>query len=138
MKCAAALSAKGRLLLRARFAGELNHADVIALPDVGLLQYVGMGLGRSRTRRFKIYAAAGRRFARRCLRYLDIPHTTFLGYSSASLEALEHENRAGVMTVLDQIDPGRTEEKIVLSEMERHADWVLRGTATNLNPTLNG
>lgn len=111
--------------LKARFASELSHADVVALSGVGVRQYLGMRLGRGRNWRYKVYSSAGRQFARRCIRYLDVPHTTFLGFTSASLEALEHENRSGVLTVVDQIDPARTEEEIVVEEMNRHKSWML-------------
>ena len=123
--CAQALRAGNREFIKSRFAAELRHADVVALEAVGMRQYLGLRLGRGRRWRYKVYSAAGRRFARRCVRYLDVPHTVFLGFSSTALEAIEYENRAGVMTVIDQIDPGRTEEQIVIEEMERHKSWVL-------------
>jgi glycosyltransferase involved in cell wall biosynthesis len=50
-----------------------------------------------------------------------------MGYTSTALEALEHENRSAVLTVTYQIDPARTEEAVVLSEMKRHKSWVLHG-----------
>jgi len=114
----------GKLPLGSRFCEELRHADVVALPRTGMMQYLGARVRSSRSWRYRIYRAAGRQFARECIRHLDVPHTTFVGYSSAALEALEHENHAGVLTVLDQIDPGRTEEQIVIEEMARHRTWV--------------
>lgn len=111
--------------LKARFAGELKEADVVALEGVGMLQHFGVRLKLGRRWQYKIYSLAGRRFAQRCVRYLDVPHTVFMGYASAALEALEHENRSGVLTVIDQIDPARTEDAVVLSEMKRHKSWVL-------------
>jgi glycosyltransferase involved in cell wall biosynthesis len=50
------------------------------------------------------------------------PHEVFFGYSYASLEMLEAEKRRGVLTVLDQIDPGAVEFRIVAEEMSRHRE----------------
>jgi len=123
-RCARALPGGRQLPVESRFCEELRDADVVALPRTGMMQYLGARIGSGRNWRYRVYAAAGRQFARNCIRYLDVPHTAFLGYSSAALEALEHENRAGVMTVIDQIDPGRTEQEIVNAEMARHPSWV--------------
>ncbi|HEX9048793.1 MAG TPA: glycosyltransferase family 4 protein [Verrucomicrobiae bacterium] len=45
------------------------------------------------------------------------PHDVFFGYSYASLEVLEAERARGVLTVLDQIDPGPVEFRLVAEEM---------------------
>ena len=47
------------------------------------------------------------------------PHEVFFGYSYASLETLEAEKKRGVLTVLDQIDPGAAEFRLVAEEMAR-------------------
>jgi glycosyltransferase involved in cell wall biosynthesis len=47
------------------------------------------------------------------------PHDVFFGYSYASLEVLEAEKKRGVLTVLDQIDPGAMEFQLVAEEMAR-------------------
>ena len=47
------------------------------------------------------------------------PHDVFFGYSYASLEMLEAEKKRGVLTVLDQIDPGAVEFQLVAEEMAR-------------------
>lgn len=119
------LTAEKKEILKTRFGSELGEADVVPLTGVGMLQYLGLRLNSSRAWWYRVYAMAGRRFSKRCLPYLDVPHTTFLGFTSAALEAMESENRAGVLTVLNQIDPGRTEEKIVSEEIERRKDWAL-------------
>jgi glycosyltransferase involved in cell wall biosynthesis len=124
VRCARVVPAGQKELLKGRFAAELAQADVIALTSAGMLQYLGLRLRSGRAWRNKINCAAGRRFAQRCVRYLDVPHTAFLGFTSAALEALEHENRSRVLTAIHQIDPARTEEEIVLEEMKRHKSWV--------------
>ena len=54
---------------------------------------------------------------------LKLPeHEVFFGYSYASLETLEAEKQRGVLTVLDQIDPGAVEFRLVAEEMMRHPE----------------
>jgi glycosyltransferase involved in cell wall biosynthesis len=51
---------------------------------------------------------------------LKLPaHDVFFGYSYASLEMLRAEKERGVLTVLDQIDPGAMEFQLVAEEMGR-------------------
>jgi glycosyltransferase involved in cell wall biosynthesis len=50
------------------------------------------------------------------------PHDVFFGYSYASLEMLAAEKKRGVLTVLDQIDPGAVEFRIVADEMKQHPE----------------
>jgi hypothetical protein len=50
------------------------------------------------------------------------PHEVFFGYSYASLEMLEVERKRGVLTVLDQIDPGPAEFRMVAEEMRRQPE----------------
>ncbi len=65
-------------------------------------------------------------FARAVTR-LPLPkHDAFFGYSYASLEMLEVEKKSGVFTVVDQIDPGPVEFRIVAEEMAKHPE--LAGT----------
>jgi glycosyltransferase involved in cell wall biosynthesis len=47
------------------------------------------------------------------------PHDVFLGYSYESLDALEAERSRGVLTVVDQIDPGAFEHHLVVEEAKR-------------------
>jgi glycosyltransferase involved in cell wall biosynthesis len=50
------------------------------------------------------------------------PHDVFFGYSYASLEMLQAEKKREVLTVLDQIDPGPAEFRLVAEEMRRHPE----------------
>lgn len=45
------------------------------------------------------------------------PHDVFFGYSYMSLELLEMERERKVLTILDQIDPGPVEFRLVAEEM---------------------
>jgi glycosyltransferase involved in cell wall biosynthesis len=54
---------------------------------------------------------------------LKLPeHCVFFGYSYASLEALEVEKQRGCLTIVDQIDPGPAEYKLVAEEMVRYPE----------------
>lgn len=49
-------------------------------------------------------------------------HDVFFGYSYMSLEILEIERSNGVLTILDQIDPGPLEFRLVAEEMNKHPE----------------
>jgi glycosyltransferase involved in cell wall biosynthesis len=61
-------------------------------------------------------------FARKISRLRLPPHDVFFGYSYASLEVLQIEKERGVFTVLDQIDPGPFEFRLVAEEMRQHPE----------------
>jgi len=71
---------------------------------------------------YPAYLKCDSTFARRVSR-LDLPrHDVFFGYSYASLEALKKRN--GILTVLDQIDPGLAETRRVQKEEKQWPDYV--------------
>jgi glycosyltransferase involved in cell wall biosynthesis len=125
LKCAEAFRFRSREVIRGRFAAGLQRAHVTSISSAGALQYLGLRMQSGRAWRHKVYSSAGRRFARACIRYLDVSHSAFIGFSSASLEAIERENRSGVLTALNQVDAARTGERIVIEEMQRHKSWLL-------------
>jgi glycosyltransferase involved in cell wall biosynthesis len=56
---------------------------------------------------------------------LKLPaHDVFFGYSYASLEMLEFEKERGVFTIVDQVDPGPVEYRLVAEEMARHPEMA--------------
>jgi len=72
-----------------------------------------MGKWRQRSGRFRTFSkekalVADIAFTKEVARTRLPEHNVFLGYSYMSLEMLEIENRKGVLTILDQIDPGRS------------------------------
>lgn len=70
----------------------------------------------------------GKDFATRVTRELDrVDHTTFFGFSTASLEALAHERRSGGLAVLDEIAPTHMEEEILTVERHRFPGWEPEG-----------
>jgi glycosyltransferase involved in cell wall biosynthesis len=78
---------------------------------------------RSATRKgscYEGYVRTDRAFAEKVAQ-LPLPaHDAFFGYSYASLEALSAEKKRGRLTIVDQIDPGPVEFRLVAEEMSRH------------------
>jgi hypothetical protein len=73
-------------------------------------------------RMYAAYAQTDRAFAA-AVAQLKLPsHDVFFGYSYASLEMLRAEKSRGVLTVLDQIDPGPVEFRLVAEEMRKHPE----------------
>jgi glycosyltransferase involved in cell wall biosynthesis len=71
----------------------------------------------------------GRWFAHRVCRHLqglevDPSRDLFFGFNTNCLEALEWLRTQGVFTVVDQVDPGRVEENVVLEEAARWPGWA--------------
>jgi glycosyltransferase involved in cell wall biosynthesis len=69
------------------------------------------------------FARDSRRFLERRLRSSRLP-SAFFAYTTGALEAVEFMEDRGVPTIVDQIDPARTEEEIVRREEELWPDWV--------------
>jgi glycosyltransferase involved in cell wall biosynthesis len=77
---------------------------------------------------FDFYLRQGKWFAERVARHfgrqrIDPEQDHFFGFDSTSLETLDMLRDRGVFTVLDQIDPGRTEEEIVFEEAAKWPGW---------------
>ena len=70
-------------------------------------------------RSHEAYLQTDAAFATAVVRLKLPPHDVFFGYSYASLEVLAAEKQRGVLTVLDQIDPGAAEFRLVADEMAR-------------------
>ena|ERR1039458_6331427 len=73
-------------------------------------------------RLYEAYAQTDAAFASAVARCHLPLHDVFFGYSYASLEMLAAEKRRGVLTVLDQIDPGPVHFRMVAGEMARHPE----------------
>jgi glycosyltransferase involved in cell wall biosynthesis len=85
------------------------------------------GRGRRAARPGRLLEAMGRDdrdFAERVARMDLPPHEVFLGYSYASLEALRAERARGHLTLVDQIDPGRTEWELLREEAARWPEYA--------------
>lgn len=88
----------------------------------GLLSKWRQGLSPSAGSRHERALKADTAFTRTMAR-LPLPtHDVFFGYSYMSLELLRAEKDQGVLTVLDQIDPGPVHFRLASKEMERHPE----------------
>jgi glycosyltransferase involved in cell wall biosynthesis len=83
---------------------------------------------------FDFYTRQGEWFARHVARHLsrqklDPAVDHFFGFDSASLETLQMLKDRGIFTVIDQIDPARAEQEMVLEESRKWPGWAqLPGT----------
>lgn len=74
--------------------------------------------------KYSLYAEQGRSFSSWVAKKLAIcPHSVYIGYSSASLEAMQVEKNNGTLTVLDEIAPSHMESRIVAEERARFPGW---------------
>jgi len=77
---------------------------------------------------FLEHARIGQAFARRVAhamrqRSLDAERTVYFGYNTGCLETLDMLKDKGVRTLVDQIDPGRVEQDLVLQECAKWPGW---------------
>ncbi|MCE9589816.1 MAG: glycosyltransferase family 4 protein [Planctomycetes bacterium] len=77
---------------------------------------------------FRAYLRTGERFAadvRRRLEHstLDPALDAYFGYDTGCLETLQLLRERSVVSVVDQIDPARTEEQLVFEESQRWPGW---------------
>src|SRR5580658_7454280 len=100
-------------------APELPAELVLGLNRLGLWRRIAEGRSRRAGRPFDGYVISGARFARKISSITFPPHDVFFGYSYESLEALATEGSRGVLTVVDQVDPGAFERDLVTEETMR-------------------
>jgi glycosyltransferase involved in cell wall biosynthesis len=109
---------RGQSALSARADG-IPDELVRAFPFRSLLWKWSVRRLAAQKRSHEAYLQTDAAFASAVARLKLQPHDVFFGYSYASLEMLEAEKKRGVLTVLDQIDPGAAEFKLVAEEMSR-------------------
>jgi glycosyltransferase involved in cell wall biosynthesis len=115
------LGAKGRSAVAARtdaIPGDL----ICALRCFGLWSRWQEQKAARRGRLYNGFDRGDAAFAKRVAKLALPPHDAFFGYSYASLETIEAENRRGRLTIVDQIDPGAVEYRLVAEEMARHPE----------------
>ena len=109
---------RGQSALSARADG-IPDEMVRAFPFRSLLWKWRVRRLSAQKRSHEAYLRTDAAFAAAVARLKLPPHDVFFGYSYASLEVLEAEKKRGVLTVLDQIDPGAMEFRLVAEEMAR-------------------
>jgi len=103
---------------------ELPRSKIIALNAFGLRSRVRLRRAERRGRLLYAMRDDDAAFARR-VSALRLPaHDVFLGFSYAALEALQAERARGVLTLVDQIDPGRMEWDLIREEAERWPSYA--------------
>ncbi len=109
---------RGRAALAARAEG-IPDGLVHAFPFRSLLWKWRVRRLAAQGRSHEAYVQTDAAFAAAVARLVLPSHEVFFGYSYASLEMLAAEKKRGVLTVLDQIDPGAAEFQLVAEEMAR-------------------
>ena len=81
-------------------------------------------LSNDRAAAYEVYYRWGEGFARHVAKSLSKENfTSFFGFSSASLEALQEVRRRGALAVLDEIAPTHLEDRIMAEEQHRFPGW---------------
>jgi len=101
---------------------EIPAGMVHAFPLRSLLWKWREKRGAATGRSHEAYVETDAAFARAVAQVHLPAHDVFFGYSYASLEMLQAEKKRGSLTVLDQIDPGPAEFRLVAEEMLRHPE----------------
>ena len=115
------LGARGRAAMAAK-AKEIPD-DLVKLNWInGILGKWRQRSGRFRTSAQERNLVADIAFTKTVARSRLPQHNVFFGYSYMSLEMLEKEKQKGVLTILDQIDPGPVEFRLVAEEMNKHPE----------------
>ena len=109
-------------------APELPHELVRGLNGLGLWRRIPEAWSRRRRRPYDGYVISGAIFARKVSSMPLPPHDVFFGYSYDSLDALKAERTRGVLTVVDQIDPGAFEHELVVEEARRWKSYAISET----------
>jgi glycosyltransferase involved in cell wall biosynthesis len=106
-------------------APELPPEVVRGLNGLGLWRRIPEAWSRRRGRPYDGYVISGAMFARKIASITLPPHDVFMGYSYDSLEALEAEKSRGILTVVDQTDPGTFEYDLVAEEAKRWKSYTI-------------
>ena len=75
------------------------------------------------------YCRFGKQFAELvrnhlCHEKLDPDRDAFFGFNTNCLETIEYLREKEILTVVDQVDPGKVEEDLCVEEAERWSDWA--------------
>jgi Glycosyl transferases group 1 len=106
-------------------APELPPEVVRGLNGLGLWRRIPEAWSRARGHPYEGNVISGAMFARKISSIALPPHDVFLGYSYDSLEAMEAEKARGILTVVDQVDPGAFEDDLVVEEAKRWKSYAV-------------
>jgi hypothetical protein len=122
---------KGARALATRFNPELPLDRVVSFSPLAIWTRTVDHLARRKTSPADmagIYCQFGEWFAKRVRGHLDSleldpNQDCFFGFNTNCLETLEPLRERGIFTIVDQVDPGKVEEEMVLEESERWPGW---------------
>jgi hypothetical protein len=125
------LLARGPIAARSlagRYHPELAHQKVFSFTSDALWQAARSSRARTINQTYHEFARIGQWFCRRMNARLDaekfVPGLdAFFGFNTASLETIEYFRARDVLTVVDQIDPGPVEERMVQNEARKWPGW---------------
>jgi glycosyltransferase involved in cell wall biosynthesis len=111
-----------------RYHPEIPPQRVTAFTPKALMDRVGQPRNRSVEAEHLEYLRIGKQFCEAVNRDLarrkfSADELRFYGYDTACLETMQMLRERGVFCVVDQIDPGRVEEEMVLEEVQRWPGW---------------
>ena len=105
-------------------ATDLPRAKILAFNSFGLASRWELSRAEKKGCLIEAMARNDQDFARRVAQARLPGHDVFLGYSYAALEALQAERERGMLTLVDQIDPGRMEWDIIQEEAARWPQYA--------------
>lgn len=122
---------KGFRALAGRFNAEIPPDHVVSFSPTAMLFKTIQHFRHGRQSPAELgdaYCRFGRWFALRVRNHLktielDPQRDKFFGFDTNSLEALELLKERGVFTVLDQVDPSKLHEDLVIEETQRWPGW---------------
>lgn len=116
--------------LSSRYRAELPPELVTSFTGTALWREAASRISGRRdvAARFRGYVEFGRWFGRRVAKDmsrqpLDPAVDALFAFSTGALEAVKHARDRGVLAVVDQLDPGRVDQQLVLEEHERWPGW---------------
>jgi hypothetical protein len=122
----------GARALATRFHPQIPSDRVVSFSPHAILKKTSLYFSRSRLNHCQLanyYCEFGHWYASSIRRHLQTLETDperdcFIGFNTNCLEAMDFLKEQQILTVVDQVDPARTEEEIVLQEAERWPGWV--------------
>jgi glycosyltransferase involved in cell wall biosynthesis len=114
-----------------RYHAELPTEKVVSFTAATLFHETWSRLTRpdpTLEQRYAEFARQGEWFAKSVNRHLrhfpmDARQHCFFGFNTGALETLHLMRERGIFSVLDQLDPGRTDEEVVAEEARKWPEW---------------
>ncbi len=122
----------GTRALATRFHPEIPGELVVSFSPAAMIAKTWQHFRRSRLNSGELsqaYCRFGHWYASRIRRHLervdlDPARDCFMGFNTNCLELMDTLKARGVFTVIDQVDPARVEEDMILEEIERWPGWA--------------